>query len=334
MRLGEVLIQKGLITQAQLAQALDAQLIYGGHLGTCLVELGLIDLETLGKTLSAAFKANHAHNEIMDNVPPQIICLLPPKLVERHHAIPFALAGRTLRVGMINPCNLLALDELSFATGYKIEAWVAPEILIVRAMERYYGISRKLRYIPLSGGPLLQCKPKAAVPPAPPPAPPASLKPPTEPPIEALPILDVFIPQRVPPSVAVGALHHSGTPAATLEWIKVRRAGAAVESWSNLFALDLFHEHFNGLEGVYVVWHKGRNPVLRVGQGVIRKQLQAMRRCLDLIEVGREFEVFVTWASVGPDRRRGVERYLCEMLSPQILVQHAAVPTIEVNLPR
>src|SRR5262245_43045439 len=52
MKLGEVLVHRGVITEQQLKKALDAQLIFGAHLGTCLIELGFIEEDTLGTILS------------------------------------------------------------------------------------------------------------------------------------------------------------------------------------------------------------------------------------------------------------------------------------------
>jgi hypothetical protein len=48
---------------------------------------------------------------------------------------------------MIDPRNVRAIDELSFTTGRRITPWISPEIRIFQAMERYYGVPRRLRYI-------------------------------------------------------------------------------------------------------------------------------------------------------------------------------------------
>src|SRR6185503_16860953 len=67
-RLGDRLIAKGAITQKQLDQALNAQLIVGGHLGTCLIELGMIDESALGVALSEAFGVPHAPAEALQDI--------------------------------------------------------------------------------------------------------------------------------------------------------------------------------------------------------------------------------------------------------------------------
>ena len=326
MRLGEMLLAHEMIDERQLKAALDAQLIYGGHLGTCLIELGYLDVETLGNTLSQSFKVNHVHRETIENLPSQIVGVLPKRLVERHCAVPFQLNDNVLHVAMIDPRNLLALDELSFASGYRVEAWVAPEVVIVHAMERHYGVARKLRHIRLSGQPqrpgserkrqsvAVAEEPKSRVE-----TPPASKIEETPPP------RDSFVVQELP--------EYQRDPGKTAAWIKVRKPGEETEAWSHLFDVDLNHEHFEDAEGVYVVWHHGRNPVLRVGQGLIRHEIETLLDAPDVIEIGQETVLYVTWAKIDDEERDGVERYLAEMLDPQIAGPLPDAESIEVNLP-
>src|SRR5262245_56385586 len=147
MKLGERFIQQGLLTQAQLEAALKAQLIFGGHLGTVLLEFGHVDEHTLGKTLAKIFGVDYAPPNLFLEIPKTVIDIVPKRLVEKHHAVPFDKRDRTLAVAMIDPKDLRAIDELSFATGHKIHAWVAPEARVFQVMEKYYDVPRRHRYI-------------------------------------------------------------------------------------------------------------------------------------------------------------------------------------------
>ena len=147
MKLGERFIQQGLLTQAQLEAALKAQLIFGGHLGTVLLEFGHVDEHTLGKTLAKIFNVDYAPPNLFTDIPKTIIDLVPKRLVEKHHAVPFDKRDRHLAVAMIDPKDLQAIDEISFATGHTIHPWVAPEARIFQVMERYYDLPRRHRYI-------------------------------------------------------------------------------------------------------------------------------------------------------------------------------------------
>jgi hypothetical protein len=147
LRLGEIFVQKKIINPRQLEEALKCQLIYGGHLGTCLLELGYVDEQTLGEVLAGAVGVKFASAAKFESIPPSVIRSVPCKTVEKHHAVPFKLVQNVLHVAMIDPRNLQAIDELSFASGKRIEPWIAPEARIFQAMERYYEIPRRQRYI-------------------------------------------------------------------------------------------------------------------------------------------------------------------------------------------
>ncbi len=125
MRLGEALVEKGFITEAQLKEALKAQLIYGGHLGTCLIEFGYVKESQLGKVLAEIFKVGYASVEMFQDIPGNVIRTIPRKVVERCSVIPFGLNEKKLQVAMIDPKNIMAVDEISAVTGCKITPWVA-----------------------------------------------------------------------------------------------------------------------------------------------------------------------------------------------------------------
>lgn len=149
-KLGEILIDQGKISEAQLQKALKAQLIFGGHLGTSLIELGYIDESVLGNALSTSFNVPFATEEVLQDVPYAVTRAIPAKLVEKYKVIPIKLEGKTLQLAMLDPKNLMALDEISFVTGYRIEPWVSPEIRVFQMLEKYYNIPRSQRYITLA----------------------------------------------------------------------------------------------------------------------------------------------------------------------------------------
>jgi hypothetical protein len=164
MRIGESLVEQGLITPGQLDKALRAQLIFGGHLGTSLIEMGYVDEERLGRALSLLTGVPYASFSLLQDIPDGVIKLLPAKLVQAYKVIPIHLQDKVLRIAAIQPKNLAANDEISFVSGFRIEAWVAPEIRILQAMEKYYGIPRPTRYITICQDLDKKRKPEAAQP--------------------------------------------------------------------------------------------------------------------------------------------------------------------------
>ena len=148
-KIGQELVQRGLITHGQLKTALNSQLVSGGHLGTCMIELNFLTEEQLGEVLGEILGVRYARPADFGDIPDSVITLVPAKLAEKHRVVPLKIDGK-LHAALVNPKDLLAIDELSFATGLPIRPWVAPEVRIACALEHYYGIPRSRRFVILS----------------------------------------------------------------------------------------------------------------------------------------------------------------------------------------
>ena len=70
---------------------------------------------------------------------------------EEHNVVPFGLQERSLHLAVSMPHELVGI---SAATGYRIIPWVSPELRIEKTLERFYGIPRKRRSVPLSNFPM------------------------------------------------------------------------------------------------------------------------------------------------------------------------------------
>ncbi len=116
--------------------------------------------------------------------------------------------------------------------------------------------------------------------------------------------------------------------ALTLEWIKCKGG-----NWCSLITVNLDHSHFDGLEGVYIIWHGGQNPTtVRVGQGIIRDRLDQHKQDSEILAY-RQYKLYVAWARVVESQRDGVERFLGETLNPLVGTRLPNAMPIEVNLP-
>ena len=105
------------------------------------------------------------------------------------------------------------------------------------------------------------------------------------------------------------------------------------DTWAELFAVDLNDPHFDGLEGVYMVWMGGSQPAaICAGSGLIREKL-AERRNEPQIQGLKEKSLLVTWAKVDTISRTGVERWLLENLRPKLTNPIPGSVAVEVNLP-
>jgi hypothetical protein len=178
-RLGDLLLQQGLVTTAQLDEALKYQVIFGGKLGTNLIEMGILEEDEIARALSQQYRVPTPTADEVMNVEPQVLALLPRELIEQHSIVPLKLEGRRLTLLMPDPANFKLIDDLSFRSGLIIKPVVAAELRIILALEKHSNIGRDRRYIHVT-------KKIATKRPAPP-APPAETvtPPPLAPPVEA-----------------------------------------------------------------------------------------------------------------------------------------------------
>ncbi|WP_324291562.1 hypothetical protein [Corallococcus sp. BB11-1] len=177
-KLGITLVRKGLLTQAQLDQGLGVQLIHGGRLGTRLVELGFLDIETVGMVLGELTHFPVAMEADFDAVTEATLKLLTADQAEKHQAFPLAVEGRRLKVAMANPLELQTTDALGFITGMRIVPYVTPELRLFQYQARHYGIDRPHRALPAPAPvPIRRSVSVATVPLPPMPAPAAAAAP-------------------------------------------------------------------------------------------------------------------------------------------------------------
>lgn len=105
------------------------------------------------------------------------------------------------------------------------------------------------------------------------------------------------------------------------------------QAWCPFLTVNLAHSHFNGLGGVYVIWHGGTNPkTVYVGQGDIKARLTEHRKAPLILQYSAS-GLFVTWARVDHQYRSGIERYLADRLTPLEGANHPHVAPLSVNLP-
>lgn len=142
-RLGDLLIRNKLISESQLAKALEEQKVQGGRLGANLIKLGYIKEEELAAFLSRQYGVPSINLAEFD-IDTGVIRLIPPEVAQKYQLIPVNRAASTLIVAMSDPSNIFAVDDIKFMTGYNVEVVVAPEASIKSAIDRYYDQSASL----------------------------------------------------------------------------------------------------------------------------------------------------------------------------------------------
>ena len=141
MRMGDLLMRAGLITESDLRVALAQQKQHGGKLGEHLVRVNLVSEEALARAL--AQQLGLQYNDMSKPTVPAIAQLLPEKIAARLQALPTSFDPRTglLSVAISDPLDDEALAEVSRFTGKQIVAQVTPANLLRRAIEHaYFGV--------------------------------------------------------------------------------------------------------------------------------------------------------------------------------------------------
>jgi hypothetical protein len=145
LRLGELLMNEKLFTRAQLEEALQAQAVFGGRLGTILIEMGAIGELDLARVLSKQMGVPFVSPDQLVDIPRAALDALTPELAMKFQCLPIHVEGRRLTVVMANPRDLRAIDELAFRSGYVIRPILVPELRLTYALQHYYRLPRKSR---------------------------------------------------------------------------------------------------------------------------------------------------------------------------------------------
>jgi type IV pilus assembly protein PilB len=138
-RLGDLFVREGLITEAQLSQALAESKKENVRLGYALVKLGFVAEEELTRMLSKQYRVPAVDLEKVISIDPKIVKTITPEQAYKHLVLPLRKQGAKLTVAMTNPTDLTAIDDLRFITKLTIEPVIVGEFTLRKHLEKYYG---------------------------------------------------------------------------------------------------------------------------------------------------------------------------------------------------
>jgi hypothetical protein len=139
IKIGDLLVKAGVITELQLRAALAEQQQWGGKLGDILVRMEFVTEEVLVRALSK--QTGIARADLTGEGDKNALSLVPADTAEEFGLVPVLLKdqGRTLVVAMSDPLNISATDHLvSLTGGRKIETQLAGNSAIRHAISRWY----------------------------------------------------------------------------------------------------------------------------------------------------------------------------------------------------
>ncbi|MFA5005486.1 MAG: hypothetical protein WC561_05140 [Candidatus Omnitrophota bacterium] len=136
-QLGELLLDRGIISQMQLNQALDIQHAKGGLIGEILVELGFAKEEDIAQSLTAQYGFPYLPLSNYD-VNPEITNIIPSRVARQYLLVPIDKIGNNLTLAMSNPLNIQAIEDVELLSGCSVQTFVSTSSDIKRAIEKYY----------------------------------------------------------------------------------------------------------------------------------------------------------------------------------------------------
>jgi type IV pilus assembly protein PilB len=136
-RIGDLLLNEGLITRVQLDKALQEQRQNGTRVGYNLVKLGYVQEIELTKTLARQYKMPAVDLSKFE-VDPKIVKLIPADIAVKNLVLPLKRDGRTLTVAMADPTNFAVIDDLKFITRYDIFPVIAGEFTLRNTLDKIY----------------------------------------------------------------------------------------------------------------------------------------------------------------------------------------------------
>jgi len=132
------LIDEGLITHEQLESVLAQQGKTKKRIGQLLIEMGLLLEKNLMGSLAKQFGLQLLSDDAFETISPEIVRLIPETLARSYSVIAVERENGTLSVATADPINVVALDDLSHATGLRINFKIASVSAIQKAIDRYY----------------------------------------------------------------------------------------------------------------------------------------------------------------------------------------------------
>ena len=141
-RLGDLLVEEGVLSPSKLEEALKQQRASGKRIGDVLQEMEAVMesqiLDALSKQLGVP------KMDLGDEPPiPEVASMVDPEVIKRHKALPIRIEGNFLIVAMVDPLNLMAIDDIRLATGYDVKPYITSEKALDMRVQELFGVSHE-----------------------------------------------------------------------------------------------------------------------------------------------------------------------------------------------
>jgi len=138
-QLGELLIERGIISRDQLNISIESQKKVGGLLGEILVEMNFATEKDIAQALTCQYGFPYlplASYEVEE----EILGAVPGALCDKHCLVPIDKIGKSLTLAMANPLNVHAIDDVEAVTGCSVQVFVSTTTEVKQYIEKFYKI--------------------------------------------------------------------------------------------------------------------------------------------------------------------------------------------------
>lgn len=144
-KIGEILVEAGIINSMQLSVALGEQKQWGGKFCSILTKLGFADERAIAEVLESQLGQTCTSLDDM-TIPPDVLARVKIDIAKKYGVIPIEYDKSGLTVAISDPTDLATIDELSFTLGVRIKPVLALESAIRRAIAQYYeGVAPEIK---------------------------------------------------------------------------------------------------------------------------------------------------------------------------------------------
>jgi len=136
LSLGDVLLKRGSLTEKDVKKAKKHCRSNGDSFAETMVKIGLITEEEVAQALAEKCGIPYIKNNYQ--LDPKVMKIVPETLVRKYKVVPLFLSKNILTLATADPLNVLALDDVKFATGYRIRTTVSTPLEIEETINNFY----------------------------------------------------------------------------------------------------------------------------------------------------------------------------------------------------
>jgi len=144
LRLGDLLVQYGIISEDQLHQALKIQRETGAKIGEALIQLGFVTKQSINEVLEYQLGIPYIHIEEYE-IDVNATKTITEEMAKKHILIPVKQTDTEVYVAMADPLNIFAIDDVQIFSGKDVVPLLAEEVNIIRAIEIHYGSQKAMQ---------------------------------------------------------------------------------------------------------------------------------------------------------------------------------------------